>query len=170
MVPNAPRHVRSSAAPWRCGAWLLLLALVACSTPPPAGPRSFTEKDLAQLKFLEGRWQGRALDGSAFYEEYTFADPRQLRTRRFADAAFTKPTESSSVALKNGDVVSTWGAFSWKAVALAPGSACFEPLKAPTTFCWERVDATHVNVTQRWTDAAGKTRSHVLPLTLLPRR
>ncbi len=168
MVPNRQRQARAAAA--RSGVCLLLLALAACSTPRPTGPRGFTEGDLAQLKFLSGRWQGRALDGSAFYDEYTFADARQFRARRFADAAFTKPTESSSVTLKNGEIISTWGAFSWKAVTLAPGSACFEPLKAPTAFCWEQVDATHVNVTQRWTDAAGKVRAHVLPLTLLARR
>ena len=37
---------------------LLSLALTACSTPP-AGPHRFTDQDLAQLKFLEGRWQGK---------------------------------------------------------------------------------------------------------------
>ena len=160
----------------RCRRPLLLLSLLAtlagCSTPPaaPGASGGFTEKDLAQLKFLQGRWQGKALDGSAFFEEYDFAEPRVFRSRRYADASFTKVTSTSTVALKAGDVISTWGPFSWKAVSLQSGSACFEPLKAPSAFCWERVDASHVNVTQRWTEAAGKAGSHVLPLTLLPKR
>lgn len=147
----------------------LLLALAACSTPP-AGPRQFTDKDLAQLKFLEGRWQGKALDGSAFFEEYDFAEARVFRSRRYADASFAKVVSTSTVALKNGEIVSTWGTFTWKAVSVAPGSACFEPLKAPSAFCWERIDATRVNVTQRWTEGGGQARAHVLPLMLLPKR
>lgn len=152
-------------------ALLSLLVLCACTTPPPAGQRGYTEKDLAQLKFLEGRWQGRALDGSAFFEEYDFTGPRLFRSRRYSDASFAKVTSTSTVALKdNGELVSTWGTFTWKAVSLSAGNACFEPLKAPSAFCWQRVDASHVNVTQRWTDNAGKAAAHVLPLTLLARR
>lgn len=45
------------------------------------------------------------------------------------------------------------------------GFIAFEPLDdTPGSFCWTRVDSDHVNVSQRWTDGDGRTRSHVISL------
>lgn len=43
-----------------------------------------TTQDFAQLKFLEGRWQGKGPDGSAFYEQYSFHSSYEMKASRFA--------------------------------------------------------------------------------------
>jgi len=146
---------------------LLLLQIVAhaaCTTT--VGPASgFTEKEFAHLGFLQGRWHGVAPDGSPFFEEYHWIDARTLQSRRYADASFSKITDSSTVTLENGEILSAWGDFSWRANKLDARTACFEPLQAPSSFCWEWVEPSRVEVTQRWTDEAGKAQSYVVPLT-----
>lgn len=124
----------------------------------------FNESTFAQIKFLEGRWVGVGPDGKEFYEEYVLVEPTLFRSIRHADASFTKATDGSTVALKDGVITSTWGEFSWKAVLLTASKACFEPINAPSSFCWERVASDTVTVTQRWTGSDGKEQSFRLTL------
>jgi hypothetical protein len=145
----------------------LLLALCACSTIQST-PMTFNETQFAQLKFLEGRYKGVGPDNKPFYEEYVFAGPSLLQSNRYADATFAARTDGSTVALKDGVVTSTWGQFTWKAISLSPTKACFEPVNAPSSFCWERMDKDTVHATQRWTGADGKEQSYVVPLSRLP--
>ncbi len=44
----------------------------------------------------------------------------------------------------------------WQASELSAGKACFSPINAPGSFCWEQLSDTLVHVTQRWSDAQGK--------------
>ncbi len=124
----------------------------------------FTASDFNHLKFLEGRWIGKAPDGSAFYEEYTFLGPDKMRSDRHADASYSNSTDGSTVTLKNGQVTSTWNTFTWNASEIAPGKACFSPVNAPSSFCWERKSASEIHVTQRWTDESGKQQEYVVPM------
>lgn len=124
----------------------------------------FNESTFAQIKFLEGRWVGVGPDGKEFYEEYVLVEPTLFRSIRHADASFTKATDGSTVALKDGVITSMWGEFSWKAVLLTASKACFEPINAPSSFCWERVASDTVTVTQRWTGSDGKEQSFRLTL------
>jgi hypothetical protein len=125
----------------------------------------FTESSFAQIRFLEGKWKGVGPDGKEFFEEYVLAEPSLFKSIRHADASFSKATDGSTVALKDGTVVSTWGQFTWKASLISSTKACFEPINAPSSFCWERVDSDSVTVTQRWTDADGKEQSFVIKLS-----
>lgn len=125
----------------------------------------FNESSSAQLQFLEGRWRGVGPDGKDFFDEYVLATPSLFRSIRHADASFGKATDESTVALKDGVITSTWGQFTWKATLLTTSKACFEPVNAPSSFCWERVAPDTVTVTQRWTDADGKEQSFVLSLS-----
>ena len=127
----------------------------------------FTIDDLTRLAFLEGRWKGTAPDGSPFFEEYDFPDPQTFRSRRYADERFAEATDGSTVTLENGAVVSKWGPFSWKASEIAWGRACFVPIEAPSSFCWERKTDALVEVTQRWTDESGKEQTYTVPLERL---
>jgi hypothetical protein len=127
--------------------------------------RMFTEATFAQIRFLEGKWKGVGPDGKEFFEEYVLAEPSLFRSIRHADASFSKATDGSTVALKDGTVVSTWGQFTWKASSISATKACFEPINAPSSFCWERVEPDTVKVTQRWTGADGKEQSFVLKLS-----
>lgn len=145
---------------------ILAVALAGCITNQEAGPM-FTREDLARLRFLEGRWKGTGPDGSAFFEEYDFPDPETLRSRRYADERFTASTDSSTVTLENGAVLSRWGEFTWRASEISPGRACFVPVAAPSSFCWDRRTESLVEVTQRWTDETGKELSYTVPLERL---
>lgn len=124
----------------------------------------FTLKDFDSLKFLEGRWVGKAPDGSAFYEEYTFTGEGRMRSDRHSDATYTNSTDGSTVELEDGQVTSTWNAYTWAASEILPGKACFSPVNAPSSFCWERKSDKLVHVTQQWTDENGQLQEYVVPL------
>jgi hypothetical protein len=115
----------------------------------------FDETDFARLRFLEGRWRGAGPDGTAFFESYALVEPTVFRSERYADAGFETPIDGSTVTLLDGVAVSAWGPFSWRATMLTATRACFEPLDAPSSFCWEQASPDTVTVTQRWTDAEG---------------
>ena len=127
----------------------------------------FNTADFAHLKFLEGRWKGTGPDGKPFYEQYAFPRETEMRSTRFSDATFGESTDGSVVAFDGGRIISTWGQFTWAASELAPGKACFAPINAPSSFCWERLSETSAQVTQRWTDEHGETRQSVVPLRRL---
>ena len=124
----------------------------------------FTSSDFEHLKFLEGRWIGKVPDGSSFYEEYTFLEQGKMRSDRHTDSSYSKSTDASTVKLENGQVTSTWNTYTWIAAELVPGKACFSPVNAPSSFCWERKSDKLVHVTQRWTDESGKLQEYVIPL------
>ena len=149
---------------------LLSLALLAgCVTTHTPAPM-FTAADLSHLRFLEGRWKGIGPDGNAFYEAYDFPDAVTFRSRRFPDATFSASTDSSVVTLQDGAIISRWGEYTWKAVEITPVLACFEPLNAPSSFCWRRAGASSAEAVQRWTDGEGKAQSYTVPLERLPDR
>jgi hypothetical protein len=144
----------------------VILCAAVIATTAEATPM-FTESSFAQIRFLEGKWKGVGPDGKEFFEEYVLAEPSLFRSIRHADASFSKAMDGSTVALKDGTVVSTWGQFTWKASSISSNKACFEPINAPSSFCWERVEPDTVTVTQRWTGADGKEQSFVLKLSRL---
>jgi hypothetical protein len=129
--------------------------------------RVFSSDDFSQLRFLEGRWQGAAPDGSTFFEQYDFPEESLMRSRRFTDAAFAQAGDSSTVAWRDGTIISRWGKYSWRAVEVAADKVCFEPIEAPSSFCWQRIGADTVHVTQRWMDESGKPQEYVVPLRRL---
>ncbi|MBX3724760.1 MAG: hypothetical protein KF823_02450 [Xanthomonadales bacterium] len=131
-------------------------------------PSMHDPDDFAHLRFLEGRWVGTAPDGSIFHEAYAFEDRHTLRSSRHADARFEEAVDTSVVRYENGIVTSTWDVFSWRAVELAPGRACFEPVQAPSSFCWQRVDEDHVEVVQRWADGDGVAQTATVQLRRWP--
>jgi hypothetical protein len=127
----------------------------------------FTVSDFTHLRFLEGRWIGQGPDGADFYEKYSFPSETEMRADRYADASFSTPTDGSVVALQSGQVTSVWKEFKWSASELAPGKACFVPINAPSSFCWERVSDREARVTQKWTDEKGAPQEYSIPLRRL---
>jgi len=124
----------------------------------------FTERDMDKLTFLIGRWSGKAPDGSTFYEEYSRPDPTKLQSRRFKDASFSETSDGSTVALRGGKLISTWGDYSWQATSVEDGTVSFSPLNAPSSFSWRRIDSNTVLVTQNWKDEKGAAQSYALEL------
>ncbi len=127
----------------------------------------FSQAEFKQLTFLEGRWKGTDPKGTAFYEQYDFPDAGTLRSLRFPTADFAASTDTSSVTLKDGVVTSRWGDFTWRATEIRRDTACFEPVNAPSSFCWKLVSANALEVTQRWKDASGKDQSMTMALARL---
>ncbi len=126
----------------------------------------FSLDDFAQLQFLEGRWRGIAPDGKEFFEEYTRPEPTVFQSHRFPDSAFTGHTDGATISLQDGEVVSQWGEFTWKASSIGADSAAFEPVQAPSQFNWRRVDGETLEAQQRWT-ADGKEQEYTLQLKKL---
>ena len=141
-----------------------MLILSACVTTQPS-PIMFDESQFAQLRFLEGRFQGTGPDGRPFFEEYVFTSERRLEARRYSDSTFTAQIDSSAVTLVNGEVTSNWSEFTWRAISLAPTKACFNPINAPSSFCWERADDQRVVATHRWTGPEGNEQTQSVALT-----
>jgi hypothetical protein len=139
----------------------------ATSIPTPEPPREkrvLTTRDLDKLEFLIGRWSGEAPDGSVFFEEYSRPESTLLRSRRYKDASFSNAVDGSTVTLKDGKLISSWGKFSWEAAHVEDGQVVFSPVNAPSSFSWRRVDADTVKVTQNWTDEKGAAQSYALEL------
>lgn len=145
---------------------VVLLQLVACASLHQ-DQFMFTASDFAQLKFLEGRWEGTGPDGKLFYEQYSFPSESQMKSSRFADSNFGEVQDGSSVTLTQGRIISQWNEFTWEATTLSPGKACFDPIKAPSSFCWESTSASTVEVSQRWKDDKGVDQKYVVPLRRL---
>ncbi|GEM_PF-690291 len=141
----------------------LVLGLVMSATAV-AQPRTFSQRDFEQLKFLEGRWQGKAPDGEAFYEEFRFESPTRMRATRYTDQRYAQVEDSSIMALEGGTVTSTWKEYRWRASALDEGQACFEPVDGQIAFCWKRIADGRVDVIQRFPDEQGRPLQYVLQL------
>ena len=124
----------------------------------------FSFDDFAQLKFLEGRWRGVSADGKEFYEEYERPEPGVFHSRRYPDASFDQHTEGSTIRFEDGEVVSQWGEFTWRASEIGADSARFAPVSAPSEFDWHRVDADTLEAIQRW-EAGGKAQQYTMRLT-----
>ena len=127
----------------------------------------FSLDDFGKLQFLEGRWQGQSSDGKAFYEQYDRPDQRTFRSRRFSDAGFTEHSDGSTISFLDGEVLSSWGEFTWRASDIGPDSARFAPVSAPSEFNWHRIDADTLEATQHW-NAEGKPQHYTMRLTRVP--
>ena len=143
-----------------------LLVVFIAVTQASAGDENhmYNEHDFALLAFLEGRWEGRAPDGSKFYEEYSFESATVMQSRRATDASFKEFSDGSTVSLSNGEIVSAWGDFTWRANNISADSVHFMPVNAPSSFSWHRKSATEIEVVQNWTDETGKKQSYTLTL------
>lgn len=127
-----------------------------------------TRSQFSQLDFLLGDWRGTAPDGSEFYERYLRSGPDTVQSLRYASAGFTEASDGSTLSWQDGRVEARWGEFTWQASRLGPDEACFEPVNAPSAFCWQAEGPDQLIVTQRWTDAEGSEQSARIVLTRVP--
>jgi hypothetical protein len=140
-----------------------LIALAAACTYMPGKPGAYTDTDVFALHFLKGRWTGTGPDGKPFYEKYDFPDAMVLRSQRY-DSGFKTPGDESRVFVRNGDIISQWGEYTWKATEARDGYIAFAPVNAPSSFSWRKVDADTVEVLQKWTGEDGKPQSYTVTL------
>jgi len=123
----------------------------------------FSIEDFARLQFLTGRWKGTTPDGKPFYEEYDRPEPTVFRSRRFTDASFAEHSDGSTITFQDGEVISQWGEFTWRAEDIGPDVAAFAPVNAPSHFAWHRIDADRLEARQRW-EADGKEQRLTIAL------
>ena len=126
----------------------------------------FSMDEFAQLQFLEGRWKGSSPDGKEFFEEYDRPEPAVFQSRRFPNRDFSEHTDGATISFADGEVISRWGEYTWKASAIGADNASFEPVSAPSHFSWRRLDAATLEAQQRWT-VDGKEQEHTMRLTRL---
>lgn len=124
----------------------------------------FSMDDFAQLQFLEGRWRGESPDGKEFFEQYDRPEPGVFQSRRYPDSGFAEHSDGATIALEDGEVISQWNEYTWRASRIAQDSADFEPVSAPSRFRWRRVDGDTLEATQHWT-ADGKEQQYTLRMT-----
>ena len=102
----------------------------------------FSLDDFGKLQFLEGRWKGQSADGKDFYEEYDRPDQRTFRSRRYNSDAFTDHSDGSTISFLDGEVLSTWGEFTWR-----------------------RIDDSTLEAHQRWSTDGGEEQQHTIRMT-----
>ena len=113
-------------------------ALVSIAAQVPAAQQSFTEKDFARLKWIEGKWVGSGY-AKPFYEEYRMTSPTRLEKRSFDDESFATVTSNGSVDLEGGRILHSGGKSQWVAVRFTDTSIEFESLSnASNGFVWTR--------------------------------
>ena len=125
----------------------------------------FSLDDFGKLQFLEGRWKGQGPDGKEFFEQYDRPDLRTFRSRRFGSAAFTDASDGSTISFLDGEVLSSWGEFTWRASEIGLAHATFAPVNAPTQFTWRRLDAGTLEAHQRWSSDGGEQQQHTIRMT-----
>ena len=145
--------------------FLLLPLLTACASAPTSA--TFSNDDFLQLRFLEGRWQGTAPSGGLFYEEYRFPSADVMRVGRFDDASFAAELDHSLVILDDGHVYSLWNEYKWEAIELSASGACFIPLNTISTYCWKRISADEVHVTQSYPATKDDPGHYKIPMRRL---
>lgn len=132
--------------PMRPIALLLAAALVlsACAEHEPLPPGVIAAKVTADqfrtLRWYQGRWVGLAPDSSLFYEAYRVEDDSTIRSYQFADSATRPPTDSGTIALRNGRVTSGDAEARWVVTRIDSVSVRFESTRQPNSgFEWRRV-------------------------------
>jgi len=125
----------------------------------------FSLDDFGKLQFLEGRWKGQSADGKDFYEEYDRPDQRTFRSRRYNSDAFTDHSDGSTISFLDGEVLSTWGEFTWRASEIGTAHASFAPVQAATQFTWRRIDDSTLEAHQRWSTDGGEEQQHTIRMT-----
>jgi hypothetical protein len=162
-----PSLRRSAVRLLAAGMAVLLGAGPVAATDPsrPETPIVFSQAQFDQLGFLLGDWRGTAPDGSVFYERYQRGGPTELQSLRYATDAFAQASDGSTLSLADGRIEARWGEFTWQASRVDAAEACFEPVNAPSAFCWTAEGADRLTVTQRWTDAEGVAQSVQIAMT-----
>ena len=145
--------------------FVLLPLVTACASTTTSA--AFSKDDFAHLRFLEVRWQGTDPSGGLFYEEYRFPSATVMRVGRFDDASFTTESDHSLVSLEAGHVYSTWNEYKWEATELSANGACFIPLNTISSYCWKRISADEVHVTQSYPATKDDPGHYEIPMRRL---
>lgn len=105
----------------------------------PTSPMTVSPAEFKSLRWLEGRWKGKAPDGKPFYEAYRFTDDSTIATWNYPDSTALVATDSGEIRLRGGQATSGGEQVAWVVAALDSGTVEFAPLRsARNSFTWAR--------------------------------
>jgi hypothetical protein len=117
-------------------------------------PARIDRAQLAQLKWLEGRWSGSGTDTPTFYERYSFPTDSTMVTVSYRDSSMLEVADSSIYVLSGGQLSNGGNGPQWVLASFSADSVRFEPLaRASNSFTWRRVNA------DEWTAVLGAPAS-----------
>src|SRR3954469_10358591 len=73
--------------------------------PAQPAPTKFALADFNSLRHLEGKWKGRQMKASLFYESYHFINDSTIFRATHTDSTFTNKSDSSLIIFRGGAVV-----------------------------------------------------------------
>jgi len=115
---------------------------------------TFTPAGFAQLRWIEGAWQGvggEGTDQEPFFEGYRMVDDSTMRTYTYDDAENPVPSDSGTITLRGGIVETGSEGSRYVATDLAEGRIHFEPaFGARNAFTWERTSPDAWTATLTW--------------------
>jgi len=147
-----------------------LAFLAACAPAEPsaqaAQPVAVSPTQFQTIKWMSGKWRGTGDGGLVFYESYRLVDDSTAESRSWADSTFARTTDSSTIALRDGNVTSGSSPNGYIVTRWSGDTIRFDPRGTTANgFIWARVDADHWTATLFWTDRAGKAQSRVYQMT-----
>jgi hypothetical protein len=117
-------------------------------------PAKIDRAQLAEMKWLEGRWRGTGADTPTFYERYSFPTDSTMVTVSYRDSTMTEVADSSIYTLNDGQLSNSGNGPQWVLSAIGGDSIRFEPLaRASNSFTWRRISA------DEWTATLGAPAS-----------
>ena len=116
--------------------------------------KTFTEADLAKLKWIVGSWRGTGGGVEPFYERYSFRNPRTLAVESFTDESLQKLTGTSLYTLQDGH----FGSSHYSMSDITDDAATFVPIisTAKNSFVWKRESESVWKATLTWPATDGK--------------
>lgn len=138
---------------------------------PPASSKAkpYSRAQFGQLRWLEGRWRGGLPDGGSFYEQYRWLDDSTIAMHGFADATFTRATDSARISLRYGVIANDGAAARWVAQGLDSSSVHFVPMRgASNSFSWVRESPTRWTATLQSPAREGPATSTVYRMQRVP--
>lgn len=155
-VAGCPRPVQEEAAPEpeQEGATGAATGMEVVDAP------TFTVAGFAQLRWIEGAWQGvggEGTDQEPFFEGYRMVDDSTMRTYTYDDAENPVPSDSGTITLRGGIVETGGEGARYVATNLVDGRIHFEPaFGARNAFTWERTSPDAWTATLSWPASAGQ--------------
>jgi hypothetical protein len=139
-------HVRTLAV---VALLLVMVSLVGCQSSG-AKPGTFTEADVAKLKWIEGTWRGTGEKQPPFFERYHFEGSTMV-VEGLADETGEKVNETSRFELKDGRFGQASGDSESAASAITDTYVQFIPVKgSKNSFRFEKQTADTWQATIEW--------------------
>lgn len=105
---------------------------------PKFQSKTYTLKDFAKLKWLEGDWKGQMENKPPFFARYKFANDSVIISYSYRDSAMINAADSSTIFLHNGAIYDKGSSAIWVATKVDSANIHFVPYRyAMNQFTWK---------------------------------